>query len=135
MDRAKRNALVSRLQSEPEPQLVPIDAFFDGNDDLGSIGCNLFNHPGIETFRAILSSVAQRPDVEAVYAQIFEVDPGDDSWPFSDTVFVVGTVSSEALANQLAPLEPDEVGAPPPSSVPKQLLERHRSPVLMAWWD
>ena len=31
-------------------QVVGIDRFFDGNDDLGSIGCNLDPHPGIARF-------------------------------------------------------------------------------------
>ena len=44
MDIGKRNQLVARLSQEPEPQIVPIEVFFDGNDDLGSIGCNLLDH-------------------------------------------------------------------------------------------
>jgi hypothetical protein len=47
MDIGKRNRLVARLSQEPEPQIVPIEVFFDGNDDLGSIGCNLLDHPAL----------------------------------------------------------------------------------------
>ena len=46
MDDVKCNALKAELATQPEPQLVPIERFFDGNDDLGSIGCNLLAHPG-----------------------------------------------------------------------------------------
>jgi hypothetical protein len=46
MDDAKCESLKAELASQPEPQIVPIDRFFDGNDDLGSIGCNLIDHPG-----------------------------------------------------------------------------------------
>ncbi len=132
MDRSKRDRLVARLRNEPEPQLVAIAEFLDGNDDEGSIGCNLSQHPGMTEFRDVLTSLAQRPDVEAVYAQIAEVDPGVDFWPFADTVFVVGSIDVDELTRQLAPLEPDEVGLPPRSSVPRQIA---RSRVLMAWWD
>ena len=31
----------------PRP-LVSLEEYFDGNDDLGSIGCNLSDHPGVE---------------------------------------------------------------------------------------
>ena len=135
MDIARRNQLVARLSREPEPQLVPIEEFFDGNDDLGSIGCNLIEHPGIEAFRQVFARVAKRPDVVAIYAQIAELDPGDDCWPFTDTVFVVGAVSADDLANELASLEPDEVGVAEVSSIPEALTRQHTAPVLLAWWD
>ena len=66
MDTAKCRAVKQELAAQPEPQLVSAARFFDGNDDLGSIGCNLSDHPGIETFRKLLVGVMDRPDVEAV---------------------------------------------------------------------
>ena len=135
MNIEKRNALVEKLNSEPEPQLVPVDEFFDGNDDIGSIGCNLPEHPGIDAFRTALARLKERDDVVAVYAQIAEIDPGEDCWPFADTVFVVGWLSSEDLAAELEALEPDEVGSAEYFGVPEQLLHKHKEPVLAAWWD
>jgi hypothetical protein len=135
MDIAKRNQLVARLSREPEPQIVPTEMFFDGNDDLGSIGCNLIEHPGIEAFRSAFARIAKRPDVVAVYAQISELDPGDDCWPFADTIFIVGNISPDDLANELASLEPDEVGPAEDFGVPEAITQRHSTPVLVAWWD
>ena len=135
MDQAKRDLLVAALASETEGQLVPIDTFFDGNDDPGSIGCNLMQHPGVEVFRSTFERLANRPDVEAIYAQIAEVDPGEDCWPFTDTIFVVGAIPAGELAAQLAALEPDEVGSANDFGMPPQLEARHSSPVLVAWWD
>jgi len=134
MDTAKRDRLVTRLTGEPEPRLVPIGEFFDGNDDLGSIGCNLSEHPGVAAFRDAFAHVAARPDVEAVYAQIAELDPGDDCWPFADTVFVVGAIPPDELARELEALEPDEVGPADGFDLPESLT-RYRAPVLVAWWD
>ena len=134
MDTAKRDRLVTRLSGEPEPRLVPIGEFFDGNDDVGSIGCNLLEHPGVAAFRDAFARVAARPDVEAVYAQIAELDPGDDCWPFADTVFVTGAIPPGELARELAPLEPDEVGPAGGFDRP-EALTRHGAPVLVAWWD
>lgn len=134
MDVDKCNALKADLGSEPNPQVVPIDRFFDGNDDPGSIGCNLFDHPGIDRFRDILVGLTRRPDVQAVYAAIAELDPGDDAWPFTDTVLVVGPVDAATLRTLVAPLQPDEVG-PAATAVPPSIRNRHNGPVSTLWWD
>jgi hypothetical protein len=133
MDDAKCLALKAELATQP--QVVLIDRFFDGNDDLGSIGCNLNPHPGIARFRQILSGLLSRPDVQAVYAQISELDPGEGCWPFADMVLVVGTVPVADLRADVDPLQPDEVGLGGASGVPPNVTERHRSPVSVIWWD
>src|SRR5271156_6867198 len=97
MDDSKCKALKADLETQPEPQVVSVERFFDGNDDLGSIGCNLTEHPGIDTFRDLLTGLLRRPDVQAVYARISELDPGDGYRPFTDTIFVVGTISPDEL--------------------------------------
>jgi hypothetical protein len=135
MDQAKRNRLIADLSARPEPQIVPIDTFFDGNDDLGSIGCNLSEHPGIEAFRATFARIAARSDVNSIYAQIAELDPGEGSWPFADTVLVFGTISSEELAAELAALEPDEIGTAEDFGIPQSSAHEQTSPALVAWWD
>jgi hypothetical protein len=132
MDADKKRELIASFAGQ-SLQLVPIQQFFDGNDDLGSIGCNLVDHPGIETFEKILVGLLRRSDVEAVYAQIYELDPGDGCWPFADTILVVGDIAVEDLGKLLEPLEPDEVE--PMADVPEVIKRRHRAPVLYAWWD
>ena len=91
---------------QPEPQVVRAERFFDGNDDTGSIGCNLSEHPGIAAFQEILTGLEDRSDVQAVYTQIRELDPGEDSWPFTDTVLVAGTISTGDLTAAVSSLEP-----------------------------
>ena len=135
MDTKKRNLLIEKLSDQAEPQLVPVLEFFDGNDDVGSIGCNLLDHPGIDVFRTTFSRLMQRGDVQAIYAQIAELDPGDDSWPFTDTIFVVVTLSQSDLEAELSLLEPDEVGAAEDFGVPDTLLQKYKAPILAAWWD
>jgi hypothetical protein len=52
VDLQKRRRLLETIASQPPDEaLVTIDQFFDGNDDLGSIGCNLAPHPGLHVFR------------------------------------------------------------------------------------
>jgi hypothetical protein len=110
MDNAKCNALKEELAARPEPRIVPIERFFGGNDDLGSIGCNLVNHPGLDAFRDVFAGLLRRPDVQSIHAQIAEVDPGEGSWPFTDTVLVVGAIPAEELRDAVGALPPDEVG-------------------------
>lgn len=135
MDTKKCVALKADLASQPEPQLVPIARFFDGNDDEGSIGCNLVPHPGISRFRDTLLGLLQRPDVDAAYALIAELDPGEGSWPFSDTVVVIGSIGPETLQAALAELQPDDVGPADPDAFEDVLSQPDRNAAHIAWWD
>jgi hypothetical protein len=135
MDAAKRKKLVEVLAKQPEPPLIPIEPFFDGNDDQKSIGCNLMEHPGIETFRQILTGLLKRPDVLAVYVLIAELDPGEEAWPVTDTIFVVGLIPTEVLQEVLEPLQPDKVGVGREFGIPPAIHQKHHAPVLAAWWD
>lgn len=72
--------------------VVSLELFFDGNEDPGSIGCNLSDHPGPDGFYRVLSAIRDRPDVYGVWVGISEVmDP--DEWPFSDHIYFVTTAS------------------------------------------
>jgi len=136
MDGAKCAALKRELSKMPEPQVVPVERFFDGNDDVASIGCNLPKHPGVQVFRDVLSGLLRQPGVQGVYAQIFEVDPGEEYWPFADTVLVVGTLPATVLRGEVRGLKPDEVDLLTPDDVPPAIAERHPgAPVLSIWWD
>ncbi|GAB3786695.1 hypothetical protein [Dyella agri] len=135
MDSSKCSLLKSKLASCPEPQFVSIDEFFDGNDDEGSIGCNLWpNHPGIAAFRETLATLAARHDVDQVVIEINEADPGADDWPFSDVVYVAGAVPELTLQSLLSPLAPDEVAEMPAHDAPPY-LQRISSPIFRVWWD
>ena len=133
MDHSKSRALKDEFANRPAPLVVPIERFFEGNDDLGSIGCNLIPHPGIDVFRDVLGGLLDRPDVEAVYALIAELDPGDDCWPFSDTVLVFGQISDKALSAAVSLLEPHEVGLE--NELDPGIADLHDSPVRVVWWD
>jgi hypothetical protein len=136
MDQAKCVALKKELSGMPEPQAIPIERFFDGNDDPASIGCNLAKHPGVQVFRDVLTGLLRNPGVQAVYAQMFEVDPGEEYWPFCDTVLVVGNMPATELRTAVKPLKPDEVRAVVPDDLPEVVTRQHGSaPVLAVWWE
>jgi hypothetical protein len=137
MVNAKEVALKTALaaQGPGAAPIVGVEQFFDGNQDEGSIGCNLSEHPGLDAFRNVLVGLLRRPDIEAVYAQIAEIDPGAGVWPFTDTVFVVGSIAVAELARLFTPLQPDEVAPANEEMVPSRIRETHRDQVLYAWWD
>jgi hypothetical protein len=119
----------------PEP-VVSLELFFQDNDDLGSIGCNLTDHPGPAHFYTVLRSIRARPEVHGVWVGISEV-MGPDEWPFSDHVYVVCTAPPHEVAQWAASLQPDEPGddwwngAPPlsPIAIPPG------AHLVVLWWD
>jgi hypothetical protein len=135
MDDSKCKALKADLAAQPDRQFVSVERFFDGNDDPGSIGCNLPEHPGMDVFRNILTGLPHRPDVVAVYARIYEVDPGEGSWPFSDTILVVGKIAPDELRGAVKSLQPDEIGPAEQFVGPLEIPESDGLPVLALWWD
>lgn len=138
-DRAKRSVLVEKLKAMPDDAVIPIEDFFDGNfNDLGSIGCNLYpNHPGIEKFRSTFKSLLSRSDVSQIYAHIQEIEPDEESWPFTDRVYVFGSINLETLRQVTEAIEPTEVGEASIflSNVPNEIAELDRNPIRVLWWD
>src|SRR5215217_6514946 len=93
-------ARIDELGGEDAYPVVPLELFFDGNDDAASFAPNLEPHPGIATIYDVLRSIEQRPDVSAVAVQIAEVlDPPD--WPYASSVYVI-TSSDAAEIHRLA---------------------------------
>jgi hypothetical protein len=134
MDMKKCQSLKAELEQQDEPQCVPIARFFDGNDDLGSIGCNLDPHPGMPSFKRTLEGLLTRPGITGVWAQISELDPGDDAWPFADTVVVAGNIAAKELRSLVKELQPDEV-APASEFILSPILAEQGAPLSVIWWD
>ena len=133
MDLIKCNSLKRDFYLQPKPWVVSAKRFFDGNDDASSVGWNVTPYPGIDAFRDLLTGLLSRPDVEAVYALLDELDLSENVWPSTDLFFVVGTIPPDELRNILNPLEPDEI-CPVQFSVPEIIRQQHRAPVVAARW-
>ncbi|SDT38946.1 hypothetical protein [Actinoplanes derwentensis] len=88
--------------------LVSLELFFEDNDDHGSIGGNLSEHPGVPAFYATLRRVRDRADVTDVLVGI-SVVPGGGEWPFSDRVQVVTSAPAGDVHAWVAELVPDSV--------------------------
>jgi hypothetical protein len=142
MDLERRRRLVEKIKStswkpsrNPGPT-VTLEEFFEGNDDSGSIGCNLVPTPSPADFYRILSEIRSRNDVQDVLVEIRDMEDTEGIWPFSDTVFVLTSATPEDLKKWLKPLSPDEVGHFPAEHIPKDLPPANPGiNVFGAWWD
>lgn len=136
MDRAKCDALKAELEEMPGIPVVALSRFFDGNDDEGSIGCNLETHPGISAFRRVFEDIAARSDVEGVWVQIFEIDPDEKAWPYSDLVVVAGSIAVNELRAMVHELQPDDVADPISKGYRiSDILTTQHEHLLVLWWD
>jgi len=147
-DKDKWRALHAKLstayQEEGEYPLISLEEFFEGNRDVGSIGCNLLPHPGIETFYRILRDLRARDDVQDVLVGITDLNtfatPEETDqmaeWPFSDVVYFVTKAPVAVIEPLLAALEPDDVFAPEETHYERNFpVLKEGYQVLAAWWD
>ncbi len=117
--------------------LISLEDFFIGNDDEGSIGCNLMRHPGMNAFYDTLKEIRAQPTVQDVLVQITDLMEEDvDMWPFSDTVYVIADATQKEVEAWLEKLHPDE--APEENMgnrVSDALKLQPGMKVFIAWWD
>ena len=129
---------ISDTQEQPEPRpVVSVEDFFEGNEDLDSIGCNLIDHPGIPKFYEVLKGIRAKDNVQDVLIEISEIDEEFLDWPFSETVYILTSASKEEVGKWMEPLQPDEIFEgwgfkKAPSAAPKL---RNGMKVLGVWWD
>jgi hypothetical protein len=132
-ERANRNGDVNDPET-PLP-LLSLAEFFEGNDVVGSIGCNLTPTPKPSEFYQLLKRVAARPDVADVRVQVTMFDGPE--WPFSDTVWIITSATPEEVRDWFEEVvRPDECWRGwtegvtfEPCSVPPGM-----DPVA-CWWD
>jgi hypothetical protein len=142
------HARIAELGGQDAYPVVPLDLFFEGNDDPASFAPNLEPHPGIERIYAVLRGVAQRPDVSAVVVQIDEVlDPPE--WPYASAVYVITSAEAADVHRWASSITPDDSvpeseedygwltyadrdRATPPPGAP-EVPDGHRSVIL--FWD
>lgn len=91
--RVNRNGDVSD-PATPRP-LLTLTEFFEGNEVMGSIGCNLIPTPTPLEFHALLARIASRADVADVRVEVTMFD--DPEWPFSDTVWIMTSAGPQEV--------------------------------------
>jgi hypothetical protein len=116
--------------------VVSLEDFFQGNSDVGSIGCNLIPHPGPQFFFEVLKAVRGNAMVQDVLVEVNEIVNDPETWPFSDRVYVLSSATADDIRSWLKTLQPDDVtegwanGTPPGAPAPKPGVK-----VYSVWWD
>jgi hypothetical protein len=119
----------------PQLVLVPYERFFEGNDDVGSIACNVEAHPGVAWYYDTFKRIAANPGVKAIFVEISDVsqvEDNDDSWPFSDKVHVVTKARDKQIEAWRRELQADEV-MPVEEIAGLEVPKGYR--VQAFWWD
>ena len=145
MDMERRAQLIEKIKQQGLPQptgqgpyaVVSLEDFFEGNDDDGSIGCNLTPLLGPQFFYKTLREIRARPEVHEIFVAFHFLEKGDPSepWPFSDTLFVVTSASREQLASWVEPLQPDEVSDVFHFNEAGRVMAPPGTKVYCVWWD
>ncbi|RSD27811.1 hypothetical protein [Mesobacillus subterraneus] len=127
-------------QGYPDAKTAPIvslEDFFTGNTDEGSIGCNLLEHPGIDTFNNILWKIRGQENVQDVLVEIMEIEDDENYWAFSERLYILTSAEQDTVECWVNVLEPSEVddegyifGIPP---LAPELRDGYK--VYSVWWD
>ena len=128
---------VEEQAKNPKPAaVVSLEDFFEGNQDEGSIGCNIIPYPGLDQFYGVLKSIRSRDNVQDVLIVIHSVED-EESWPFSESIWILTTASEAEVLEWMKPLKPDEIwqgwgkaGKPPAAPDPTDGML-----VFGLWWD
>lgn len=118
--------------------LVSLEDFFEGNNDPGSIGCNLrtSDNPGITGFFHALMGIRNRPNVQDVLVEISEMPEDETTWPFSDRIYIITSAEEDEVKSWMDALHPDEVGEGFISGIPPGAPPlRQGMRVYGVWWD
>jgi hypothetical protein len=101
------HARVAELGGQAAYPVVPLDLYFEGNEDPASFAPNLDAHPSIARIHAVLREIEQRSDVSTVVVQIDEVlDPPE--WPYAPAVYVItssdaaGSIAGQLRSNRMS---------------------------------
>lgn len=141
MNAQLRQQLIAKIKRNPTDRyatsLVSLEDFFNGNDDAGSIGCNL-EPSGPEFFEKPLFAIRAKPEVQDVLIAICGWDEDDETaWPFSDRVYVLTSAAREEVELWFAPLQADEIEAGWVGGLANRTVPtlQNGTKVWSAWWD
>jgi len=143
MDSGKRKELIERIKllGLPSPDrplpLVTLEEFFVGNDDYGSIGCNLTPLMGPQFFFEKLKFIRSLPNVQDLLVEVTEVEEEDPvMWPFANRVYVFTDGTPEDVAHWTVILQPDAIEKCFASGKPACAPEHKPGyKCYEVWWD
>lgn len=120
----------------PEQEVVlSIEEFFEKNESIGSIGPNIFpDPPSPSDFYKILKEIKRMDTTQDVLIRICDID--DEEWPFSETIYILSSLSADYIEEIVKKLRPDEVSTGWLNQKPINAPELETNiKVISLWWD
>jgi hypothetical protein len=131
----RKAEILKQLKYEGYPDkevAVTLEAFFDGNTVIGSIGPNLSPSIQPSKFYAVFKKISLSRKTEAVFVRISDSD--DTDWFYTDAVYIIGDWTKEELSDELKELQPDEIYEGYIYSKPVN-VPNTKNRIFTLWWD
>lgn len=134
----RKTEILNKIKGEGYPGkevVVSLEEFFDGNEDDGSIGANLYpDQPSLKNFYDTFKGMVSSGEVESIFVRI--ADAEDSDWFYTDTVYVIGNITLKEVKEMLKELKPDEIYSGWMYGMPVNLQNvKIDMPVYSVWWD
>ena len=113
--------------------MLTVEEFFDGNDAVGSIGCNLDGQPTPAEFYDLFRTISREREVKDIRVAVTQFE--DPEWPFSDNVFIMTSASIDEVQSWFPEwLRPDIVDEGILQRCEPYDIPEGTRPVV-CWWD
>ncbi|MBL0104111.1 MAG: hypothetical protein IPP51_10415 [Bacteroidetes bacterium] len=133
----KKSEILDRITNDGFPNkevAISLEEFFDGNDDPGSIGCNIYpDPPTIQDFYITFKRMLASDKVQDIRIRIS--DANDTEWFYTDAVYIIGDATIEEVTEMVKKLQPDEIYTGWMYGMPVNVEEVHSKNVYSVWWD
>jgi hypothetical protein len=140
-DRLVKKYDLLKFPNLPQPILLTVDEFFDGNNDVGSIAPNLDRKPELSEYHKILKQISDNPKVVGGFVEIKEVmiyENGvlnDNEWFYTDIVYFIGDITKEEIRDATKALMPDNVDYEKEGRLVNLDKSFEGKNVVYVWWD
>jgi hypothetical protein len=101
---------IKRIGFPDNEVAISMDDFFDNeNYSYNCIGVNIYpDAPTPEKFYEIFKELIASKKADRILVRISDIDEPEE-WFYSDTVYVIGSLTLEELKNSIETLYPDEI--------------------------
>ncbi len=107
----KKTIILQKIKKASFPKkevFISVEDFFDGNEDTGSIGANIYpNPPSLQEFNNTLTAIKNNSKTYAILIRIADIE--DTDWLYSDMILLAGNYSLSEVKKLFKQLKPDEI--------------------------
>ena len=132
-----RKELLQRISNlgYPEKEVaLTLEEFFEGNNYEESIGVNLDPQPTPKEFYDTFLKLLTSDNVDKIYVRVTDIEDCED-WVYSDTIYVIGTLTKKELKFAIKNLHPDDI-TEGWEDIPENIVnDKGNNSIFTIWWD